>query len=284
MNHTVTLNSGITVPAIGLGSWFIGESKKTRQQEMEALAAGVEAGMTLIDTAEMYGNGRSEELVGETISGMHRSRLFLVSKVLPTNANSRRMRESCENSLRRMKTDYLDLYLYHWRGGTPLEETVYCLEELKKSGKILSWGVSNFDTDDMKELFSVENGRNCTVNQVLYHLGSRGIEYDLLPWMKKHDVALMSYCPLAQAGSLRDGLFESPALKKVADKHRAGITQILLAWNIRNGFTITIPKSSRKEHTLQNFKADSITLDEEDFSILDSAFPEPKYKMPLDTQ
>lgn len=226
MEHYAVLPDGTQVPALGQGTWFLGEHKAAGLREQEALTAGVSAGMTLIDTAEMYGSGKAELLIGKTIKEMDRSSLFLVSKVYPHNAGRKNIFKSCMASLERMGTDYLDLYLLHWRGGIPLEETVACMEQLKKEGKIRRWGVSNFDTEDMEELWSVPGGKNCAVNQVLYHVASRGIEYDLLPWMRQHQIPLMAYCPLAQGGDLRRGLYESPVLKKVAKAHGASISQI----------------------------------------------------------
>ncbi|MDR9859424.1 aldo/keto reductase [Treponema socranskii] len=284
MKNTVKLSNGAVVPAIGQGTWYIGETPSKRAQEIDAIRAGIEAGMTLIDTAEMYGSGLSEKLVGEAISSTDRKKLFIVSKVLPSNAGKKNMERSCDATLKRLGTDYLDLYLYHWRGSVPLAETVACLEELKTKGKIRTWGVSNFDTSDMEELFALPSGKNCAVNQVLYHLGSRGIEFDLLPWMRRHGVALMAYCPLAQAGTLRRGLFENKTLAAVAEKHGCDATQVLLSWCIRDGSTIAIPRSSKKEHTLLNAGADALKLDEEDFINLDKAFPPPSHKMPLDVE
>ena len=182
--------------------------------------------MTLIDTAEMYGGGRSERLVGEAIKGTERGRLFIVSKVLPNNAGRRGIFRSCEESLQRLGTDYLDLYLLHWRGSVPLAETVECMEKLERDGLIRGWGVSNFDTDDMEELRRVKGGDGCLVNQVLYHAASRGIEYSLLPQMRERGVALMAYCPLAQGGSLRRGLFRSRALNDIAARRGATVAQI----------------------------------------------------------
>ena len=251
MKHTVTLRNGVQVPALGLGTWFLGENKSAREREQESLRAGVAAGMTLIDTAEMYGNGKAESLIKEVISDKKRDDLFLVSKVLPNNAGKHRLERALDDSMKRMGVEYLDFYLYHWRGSYPLEETVAELERVKKAGKIREWGVSNFDIDDMEELWMISEGRNCLVNQVLYHTGSRGIEYSLLPWMRKHDVALMSYCPLAQAGTLRRGILNNPVLKEIAQKHNATVEQIMLAWNIRDGHTIAIPRSGKAEHTLQ---------------------------------
>ena len=284
MKNTVRLSNGAVVPAIGQGTWYIGERTSKRTQEIDAIRAGIEAGMTLVDTAEMYGNGLSEKLVGEAISSTDRKKLFIVSKVLPSNAGKKNMERSCDATLKRLGTDYLDLYLYHWRGSIALAETVACLEELKMKGKIRAWGVSNFDTSDMEELFALPSGKNCAVNQVLYHLGSRGIEFDLLPWMRRHGVALMAYCPLAQAGTLRRGLFENETVAAVAQKHGCDVTQVLLAWCIRDGTTIAIPRSSRKEHTLLNAGADTVQLDAEDLADLDKAFPPPTHKMPLDVE
>ena len=284
MKHKVTLANGISVPALGQGTWYLGDDPSVREREITAIRNGIDAGMTLIDTAEMYGSGRSESLVGEAIRPYKREDLYLVSKVLPGNAGKRKMFDACEKSLRRLGTDYLDLYLYHWRGAIPLRETVDCLEELKKQGKIRAWGVSNFDIDDMEELWSLKNGRNCLVNQVLYHTASRGIEYSLMPWMKANDVTLMSYCPLAQAGDLSRGLFNAPVLKALAVKYQCSVSQILLAWNIRNGQTIAIPRSGRPAHTLDNAVADQITLSAEDLEKIDSVYPAPKRKMYLDMQ
>lgn len=284
MDRAVKLKNGINVPAIGQGTWYLGDDKGKRNSEIEALRAGIDIGMTLIDTAEMYGSGRSEELVGEAISGYDREKLFLVSKVLPSNADRENMLNSCKNSLKRMNTDYLDLYLYHWRGSAPLRETVSCFEELAKEGLIKAWGVSNFDTDDMQELFKIKEGKNCVVNQVLYHTASRGIEFDLLPWMNENDVALMSYCPLAQAGSLKRGLFSSRILNEIAKKHNCDISQVILAWNIRDGNIIAIPRTGNKEHTLLNAGAADIVLDETDLALIDKEFLPPRKKMPLDIQ
>lgn len=284
MKHEVTLGNGVKVPALGQGTWYLGESRSQRKREIEGIRKGVEAGMTLIDTAEMYGNGAAEDMLGEAISTLDRSKLYLVSKVLPNNAGGTRMRRALEGSLSRMGVQYLDLYLYHWRGSYPLQETVSRLEELKAEGLIKAWGVSNFDIDDMEELWRIPEGRNCLVNQVLYHTGSRGIEYSLLPWMIEHEVTLMSYCPLAQAGSLRKGLFGNKTLVQIAEKHGVSVPEILLSWNIRNGHTIAIPRSSKPDHTLTNAHADSIELTEEELQLIDKAYPAPTSKEYLDVQ
>ena len=284
MEHQVRLANGVKVPALGLGTWYLGDSQASREKEIEALRSGIDAGMTLIDTAEMYGSGRSEKLVGEAIAPYEREKLFIVSKVLPGNAGRRNMVSSLNASLKRLGTDYLDLYLYHWRGSIPLSETVDCLEGLRREGRIRAWGVSNFDIDDMQELFHIRGGRKCQVNQVLYHAGSRGIEYSLLPWMREKGVALMSYCPLAQAGSLRKGLFTNPVLQEIAAAHNCDVTQVLLSWNIRDGHTIAIPRSSSRAHTLLNAGADHITLTEEEIDMIDQAYPAPRRKIYLDMQ
>ena len=284
MKHVVTLADGVVVPALGQGTWYLGEQRRRRQQEIDGIRQGVAAGMTLIDTAEMYGDGAAEDMLGEAISTLDRSQLFLVSKVLPSNAGGKRMRRAVQGSLSRMGVAYLDLYLYHWRGNYPLEETVYGLEELRTEGLIKAWGVSNFDIYDMEELWDIPEGRNCQVNQVLYHTASRGIEYSLLPWMREHQVALMAYCPLAQAGALQRGILENPTLKAIAKKYDAAVPEIMLAWNIRDGHTIAIPRSSQAAHTLSNARADRLTLTEADYKAIDAAFPAPTRKVRLDIQ
>ena len=284
MMREVTLKNGITLPAIGIGTWRLGEGLNPHADEVAAVRTGIEAGLKLIDTAEMYGNGGSEKVVGEAIASYDREKLYLVSKVLPSNANRSRMQQACENTLRRMRTDYLDLYLYHWRGGTPLSETVACLEDLKSQGKIRAWGVSNFDLYDMEELFEVPNGKNCLVNQDLYHIDSRGIEFDLKPWMEEQDIVLMSYCPLAMGSRLSRGLLNNAVLKKIAQAHGATTAQIILAWNVRNGKTIAIPKSVRPQRILENAKAGEIILTDEELRLIDREFPAPTHKVPLDIQ
>ena len=284
MKHIVKLKNGAEVPALGLGTWYLGDDAGRRAREIAALRTGIEKGMTLIDTAEMYGGGRSERLVGEAIKGTERGRLFIVSKVLPNNAGRSGIFRSCEESLQRLGTDYLDLYLLHWRGSVPLAETVECMEKLERDGLIRGWGVSNFDTDDMEELRRVKGGDGCLVNQVLYHAASRGIEYSLLPQMRERGVALMAYCPLAQGGSLRRGLFRSRALNDIAARRGATVAQILLAWTIRGGNVIAIPRSSSPEHTAENAGADAIELTAEELAAIDREFAPPRRKEPLDIQ
>lgn len=282
MRKMVMLPDGTSVPAIGQGTWFLGESKASASQEQEALTAGIRAGMTLLDTAEMYGSGRAEELIGRTIAGVKREQLFLVSKVYPHNAGRKNIFKSCMASMDRMGVDYLDLYLLHWRGGIPLSETVACMEQLKKEGKIRRWGVSNFDTADMEELWSVPNGDHCAVNQVLYHVASRGIEYDLLPWMREHHVPLMAYCPLAQGGDLRRGLYENQILKKIAAKRQVSVSQVLLAFVLRGGDVIAIPRTGKAAHALDNAAADGLVLTKEELLLIDREFPAPARKVYLD--
>lgn len=282
LRHLVRLPDGTQVCALGQGTWNMGDVESKRKGEVAALKAGFQAGMVLADTAEMYGNGRSERLLGEAIRGLPREQLFIVSKVLPSNASRSRIFNSCKASLENLGLTYVDLYLLHWRGGTPLSETVACLEQLVNEGKIRRWGVSNFDVDDMKDLWRVPGGKNCAVNQVLYHLGSRGIEFDLMPWMEEHKVPIMAYCPIAQAGDLNGRLYTSEAVKAVAARHKATVSQLLLAFTLRRGTVISIPKSSSVEHTTENAGADAIDLTEEDMNELNAAFPPPTRKMPLD--
>ncbi|MEF7442274.1 aldo/keto reductase [Paenibacillus lautus] len=277
----VTLPDGTTLPRIGQGTWYMGDEPSKKNEELRTLRRGVELGLNLIDSAEMYGDGRSESLVGEAIEGI-RDQVFLVSKVYPHNAGLSRIVGSCEQSLKRLKTDRLDLYLLHWRGSIPLSETVEAMEQLVEAGKILRWGVSNLDTDDMKELFDAARGTHCMVDQVLYHLGSRGVEYDLLPWLREQKIPTMAYSPLAQAGTLRRGLVEHPAVKEIADRHGVKPLQILLAWCIRSGDVIAIPKASTAVHVEENAEAERIKLTEEDLGMLDEAFPKPTRKVQLD--
>ena len=282
LSRTVVLPDGRKVPRLGQGTWHLAQNPGTRENEIEALRLGIQSGMTLIDTAEMYGEGASEQLVGEAIQDVPRDSLFLVSKVYPHNAGRDSIFQSCKNSLRRMGISYLDLYLLHWRGRIPLAETAACMEELMKMGLIRGWGVSNFDIDDMRELWDVPGGTNCLVNQVLYHLGSRGIEYSLLPWMEERKVPLMAYCPLAQGGSLRRGLLESKAVQTVAKAHQAAPMQIILSFAMHSGKAIAIPMTRSVSHVRENAEAGLIQLTSEDLRILSERYPSPSRKLPLD--
>jgi diketogulonate reductase-like aldo/keto reductase len=276
MNLTVTLPDGESIPALGQGTWQMAENAGRRTQEIEALRLGVELGMTLIDTAEMYGEGAAEELVAEALAA-ERGRVFLVSKVYPHNAGRQGVAEACERSLRRLKTDRLDLYLLHWRGSIPLEETVAGFEELRRSGKIRHWGVSNFDVDDMEELLGVPAGENCATNQVLYNVTRRGPEFDLMPWMEARRMPLMAYSPIEQGRLPRGG-----ALQSIARRHEANPFQIALAWLLNRSGVIAIPKASSVQHARENHRALEIRLTPEDLAAIDAEFPAPKRKRPLE--
>lgn len=270
------------VAKLGQGGWYLGDEKACEESEIKALRTGIELGMTLIDTAEMYGSGSSERLIGKAIRPYRREELTLVSKVYPHHAGKDQIFHSCEASLKRLGTDYLDVYLLHWRGSIPLAETAACMEQLKKQGKIRAWGVSNFDTEDMKELFSVPEGAKCALNQVLYHLGSRGIEYDLIPWHEHAGIPLMAYCPLAQAGTLRQGLLNNEAVRTLAAKYQVSAVQILLAFVMRWRHIIAIPKAAAPQHVKENARAASLALETADWRLLDEAFPPPRSKTYLD--
>jgi diketogulonate reductase-like aldo/keto reductase len=267
---------GRAVPVLGQGTWNIGDSASTRAGEIATLRRGVECGMTLIDTAEMYGSGRSETLAGEAIAGI-RDRVYLVSKVLPSNASLEGTVKACEASLKRLRTETLDLYLLHWRGRYPLRDTVKAFERLLEQGKIGAWGVSNFDVDDMVELFDVPGGDGCAVNQVLYNPEHRGIEYDLLPWCRKRRVTVMAYSPVGQGGRL----LNSGALRSVANKHKAAPAQAALSWCLRQP-VLAIPKASSVKHVEENAAAADLALDEQDLAEIDKAYPAPKSKQALD--
>jgi diketogulonate reductase-like aldo/keto reductase len=280
--RNLQLRDGSDFPCLGMGTWYIGEIPENRAAEIDALHAGLDEGVTLIDTAEMYGSGRSEALIGEAIRGISRDSLYLVSKVLPSNAGGSKLEKSLDASLKRLGTDHLDMYLYHWRGSFALEETVDKMETMVKKGKILRWGVSNFDTDDMEELLSAPKGENCCVNQVLYHLGSRGIEFELLPFLKEHRIPVMAYCPLAQGGGLRDELLSNPVLKEVANKYGVSVMQLLLMFVLQNDNVSAIPRSGKAAHVKQNVEAAGMKLLKEDFDRISDAFPAPDHKTSLD--
>ena len=275
MQH-VTLRSGDKVPVLGLGTWRMGERASERAAEVKAVRLGLELGIRLIDTAEMYGEGKAEAIVGEAM-GRLRDEIYLVSKVYPHNASRRGTIAACERSLQRLGTDRLDLYLLHWRGSHPLAETVEAFEALEKGGKIRNWGVSNLDADDMDELAGVPNGQNCASNQVLYHLGSRGIEWQLLPKCQKAEIMVMAYSPLGQGPLLR-----KPVLGKIAAKHTCDPAAVALAWVLRQPGVVTIPKATQPEHVRANIKALGLELDAEDLAALDAAFPPPKHATALD--
>lgn len=276
MTRLVTFADGTTVPALGQGAWEIGDDPARRDQEQQALSRGIDLGMTLIDTAELYGDGRSERLVGEVIAG-RRDEVFIVSKVRPENASEMKMMLSCERSLERLKIDRLDLYLLHWEGHVPLEETVEAFRELVDEGMIARWGVSNLDLDAMERLMQIDGAEDCAVNQLLYNLGSRGVEYDLLPWMQARDMPMMAYSPLG-----RGGLLQHPLVLDIANRHSAAPAQVALAAVLRHDGVIAIPKASSVEHVEANADALDIQFDLEDLERLDQAFPPPTQATPLD--
>jgi diketogulonate reductase-like aldo/keto reductase len=278
---TVAFSNSRSIPAIGQGTWYMGEKASQRKTEVNALRAGIDLGLTLIDTAEMYAEGGAEEVVGEAIKGQ-RDKVYLVSKVYPWNAGGQKGQAACEASLRRLGTDRIDLYLLHWRGNVGLDETITLMNNLQQQGKIGRWGVSNLDIDDMQALWREEGGSACATNQVLYHLASRGIEYDLLPWCQQQNMPVMAYCPLAQAGRLRTGLMNHPVVNEIARNHEATAAQILLAWVIRYKGVMAIPKAASIEHVKANAAALDITLTSEELRLLDNAFPAPEVKTPLD--
>ncbi|MCR5176675.1 MAG: aldo/keto reductase [Anaerovibrio sp.] len=288
MKKNIRLKNGTNIPPLGLGTWCIGDRPEKAQQEITALLTGIDQGMTLIDTAEMYGEGLSEKLVGKVISKYlqkgNREDLYIVSKVLPWNAGRNKIHQACESSMKRLEIDYLDLYLYHWIGDIPLAEVVEGLNQLQEQGLIRGWGVSNFDTADIKQLLQIPGGENCLVNQNLYHPASRGIEYDLLELMYQHDIIHMSYCPLAQGGRIAKGLQENATIRDIAEAHNVTPSQVLLAWNIRNGKTVAIPKSASANHIMENAAACDITLTPKELEAIDTAYPPPTCKLPLDTE
>jgi diketogulonate reductase-like aldo/keto reductase len=277
MTRTVRLPDGTDVPALGQGTWHMGENARPAQQEVSALKLGIELGLTLIDTAEMYGNGRAEELVAEAVAG-RRDELFIVSKVYPHNASRSGTPAACERSLKRLRTDRIDLYLLHWPGSHPLSETVEAFEKLREAGKIRYWGVSNFDTGEMGRVWKQPAGENCATNQVLYHPDSRGIEFDLLPWCAQHRMPIMAYSPLGQGGRL----LRSKALAAVATRHGATPAQVAIAWGMRSGSVISIPKATDPAHVRENAVAGEITLTAEDLAEIDAVHPPPRRKQGLD--
>ena len=273
---TVELPSGECVPAFGLGTWNVGDDPRKRAEEIAALRFGLDHGATLIDTAEMYGEGKSEALIGEAIAG-RRDEVFLVSKVYPHNATREGARAACERSLKRLRTDCIDLYLLHWRGGVPLAETLEGFVALQRAGKIRHYGVSNLDIDDMRELWGLPGGRAIQTNELLYNLGRRGIEWDLMPWLRERRIPLMAYSPIEQGRILRH-------TKLCAFARRYGMTpaQLALAWLLRHDDVIVIPKSGSVARVEENLGALDVTLAPEQLAELDAIFPAPKGPRPLE--
>lgn len=271
--HT-TLPSGAKIPTFGLGTWRMGEDARRRKDEVAALRYGLDRGITLIDTAEMYGD--AESIVGEAIQG-RRDKVFIVSKVLPENSSRRGTLAACERSLKKLKTDRIDLYLLHWRGDVPLEETIGAFEVLQEAGKIGDWGVSNFDIAEIGEVWKTPEGNGVATNQVLYNLSRRGIEFDLMPWCRKHRVPVMAYSPIEQGR-----LLGNPALQTLARNHNATPAQIALAWLMRHDDVIVIPKAGNPAHVDENLGALDVQLSHDDYAALDRAFPPPKVAQPLE--
>jgi diketogulonate reductase-like aldo/keto reductase len=276
---TTSLPDGTRVPVLGQGTWGMGEKKSTHATEVAALRLGIDLGMALIDTAEMYGDGGAEKVVADAIEGQ-RDRVFIVTKAYPHNASRTELPKACERSLKRLHIDAIDLYLLHWREKTPpLEETIEAFEKLRSAGKIKRWGVSNFDVDDTEELWSIKNGANCATNQVLYNLENREIEFDLLPWNQQRKIPIMAYSPVGHSGKL----LNNPTLKKIAKRYDVTAAQIALAWVLRQPHVIAIPKATDKNHVRDNARSTDLKLTKDDLNELDQEFPPPQSKHELPT-
>lgn len=269
---TVTFRNGQQVSALGQGTWHMGKNSLKKIEEITALQTGIDLGLKVLDTAEMYNN---EELVGEAIKGL-RDKVFLISKVLPSNASLQGTIQACERSLKKLKTDYLDLYLLHWQGSYPFNETVSAMIKLQQEGKIKQWGVSNMDVSEMEEFFALPQGNTCAADQVAYNLQTRGIEFDLLPWANNKNMPVIAYSPIGEGN-----LVENKLLKEIAQKHQATSVQIALAWTIRNEGLIAIPKAGSVAHVKENYESLSIKLTLQDLELLDKLFPPPDKKIPL---
>ncbi len=280
----VSLPSGEPRPALGLGTWRMGEQASRRQAEAGAVRLALEMGWRVFDTAEMYGDGGAEQVLGQALAdaqraGLPRGEVFVVSKVLPHHADHDGVLAACEASLRRLQLDSIDLYLLHWRGGVPLAETVRAFELLQRRGWIRHWGVSNFDLDDMRELFTVPGGKACASNQLYFSLGERGVEFDLLPWLQLHQMPLMAYSPLDQGA-----LVDHPALRAIAARYTATPAQVALAWLLRLPGVMVIPKAANAVHLRHNWEAQQLRLDEQDLAAIDAAFPPPQRRRALATR
>ena len=273
--RTVTLPTGEAVPALGLGTWYMGDRGSDHKAEADALRLGLDLGMTLIDTAEMYASGGAERVVGDALTG-RRDDAFVVSKVLPHNASRRGTVTACEQSLGRMGIETIDLYLLHWPGAYPLEDTIAAFEELRQAGKIRHWGVSNFDTDEMEDLIAA-GGEGCATDQILYNLSRRGPEFDLLPWCAERRMPVMAYSPLEQGRLAGDR-----TVARIAARYRISPMQVALAWVLRRAGVIAIPKASNPAHVRDNRAALDLRLTEQDLAELDGAFPPPRRKQGLE--
>ena len=270
----------LELTGLGMGTWGLGEDPKNKKDEISSLRYGLDNGIKIIDTAEMYGEGKSESLVGEAIKGYSRSDLFLITKFYPYHGTPELERQSLENSLKRLGTDYVDLYLLHWRGHKRLSDTVRGLQALQKEGLIHHWGVSNFDIADMEELMTVPGGEECFANEVLYNVSKRGVEFDLLPWQREKHINFIAYSPFNSGGG--DTIRITNNLKMVARHHHATPHQIMLAWTMRSRNILTIPKASNVKHMKENLAAVKIKLDDEDLALLTADFPQPTTQQALE--
>lgn len=273
--NQIELPGGETIPALGMGTWKMGDDAARRDEEVAALRRGVELGMRVVDTAEMYAEGGAERVVGAVLAGL-RDQVFVVSKVYPHNAGRRAAIAACERSLERLGTDRIDLYLLHWRGSVPLAETVEAFERLRAQGKIRHWGVSNFDVDDMVELAALDPQGRCCANQVYYSASQRGVEHDLAPWLAARSIALMAYCPLDEGK-----LVAHPVLATIGRRHGASAAQVALAWLLARPGVVAIPKAARVAHVESNHAAAALRLSAQDLAEIDRAFPPPRGKRPL---
>ena len=287
--ETLLLPDGSRMPRLGQGTWQMAEDDGKIEREVAGLRHGFDLGFRLIDSAEMYANGKSELLVGKALQGYRREEQFIVTKVLPEHANRKRIYSSLDRSLALLKTDYVDMYLLHWRGETDLSEMVACMEDLKERGKIRRWGVSNFDVCDMEDLWRVSDGRNCCVNQILYNLGSRGVEYDLIPWQRERNIPFMAYCPVGQAGALvtqdrvsKEKMVHDANVRAVAKRHGCSIVQVLLAFVLRLEDFAAMPKAVGFDHIEENYAVKHISLTDEDVDQLSRSFPSPTEKIPME--
>jgi diketogulonate reductase-like aldo/keto reductase len=278
---TLLLPSGRTMPVLGQGTWNMGEDPDAREREIAALQLGLDLGVGMIDTAEMYADGGAEEVVAAAIAG-RRDQVFLASKVYPHNAGRRGIQEACERSLRRLRTDRLDLYLLHWRGSVPLDETLEGFEALLRAGKIRDYGVSNFDRDDMLEASRFSGGVGIAANQVLYNLARRGIEFELLPWCRERRVPVMAYSPLESSPAEQAGMLRNKRLLAIAERREASAAQVALAWLLHQDGVAVIPKAAQARHVRENRAALDIVLTAQDLAELDQAFPPPRRRVPLD--
>ena len=288
-NRQILLPDGSYMPKLGQGTWKMGENDEKAAREIAGLRHGIEIGMNMLNSAEMYGDGKAENIAGEAIRGFKREELYLITKVYPQNANRKHIYSSLQKSLKLLGTDYLDMYLLHWRGDCDLSEMVWCMEDLKDKGLIRRWGVSNFDTDDMEDLFRVPDGHNCCVDQVLYNLASRGIEYDLMPWLKERGIPVMAYSPVGRAGDLmtengvdKRFLQTDPNVLAVAARKGISVIQLLLAFTMRREDVIAIPKAVSFNHVEENAAVYDIEITPDEMAQLEESFPAPTKKIPIE--